>query len=192
MNPSRDPRLEDLIMALPRLTETDVDLDAVCPICLVTLGAHLAEEDMASVMASPAQDTADLGVTRLQETCHHVFCRKDITVWIRQGQNVGCPTCRAPLLSQDRLATPSNSTAELGATNDMLNQLVHNVLVHLRPDSAQYHSIRSLLETALPGVPLPDNMEAAEQERAGEQQEQQAQEEQGSSPTREDFAGMYT
>lgn len=25
---------------------------------------------MASVMASPAQDTADLGVTRLQETCH--------------------------------------------------------------------------------------------------------------------------
>lgn len=111
-----------------------------------------------------------------------------------QQQNVDCPTCRAPLLSQDRLATPSDSTAELGATNDMLYQLTRNVLELLPRDSAQYHSIRSLLETALPGVPLPDNTEAAEQEGESEQQQeqQQAQEERDSSPTREDFAGMYT
>jgi len=44
-------------------------IDAVCPICLVAFRAHLAEEELASVMESPANDEADLGVTRLQDTC---------------------------------------------------------------------------------------------------------------------------
>ncbi|KIJ56844.1 hypothetical protein M422DRAFT_22980, partial [Sphaerobolus stellatus SS14] len=48
---------------------THILIDALCPICLVAFRAHLAEEEMASVMESPAQDPADLGVTRLDDTC---------------------------------------------------------------------------------------------------------------------------
>jgi hypothetical protein len=44
-----------------------------------TFLASLAEEEMAQAMDSPAQPTEDLGVTRLIDTCGHVFCRKELS-----------------------------------------------------------------------------------------------------------------
>jgi hypothetical protein len=35
---------------------------------------------MAYVMDSPALPVEDLGVTRLTDTCDHVFCRKELSV----------------------------------------------------------------------------------------------------------------
>ncbi|KAI0917173.1 hypothetical protein AcW1_007562 [Taiwanofungus camphoratus] len=87
---------------LPKLTEADlVELgqhDAPCPICLTSLLALLAEEEMALAMDSPAHPTEQLGVTRLTQTCGHVFCRKDILNWMREGRKT-CPTCRRPFVT---------------------------------------------------------------------------------------------
>ena len=37
---------------------------------------------MAYVMDSPAQPVEDLGVTRLADTCEHVFCRKELSTLV--------------------------------------------------------------------------------------------------------------
>ena len=42
-----------------------------------TFRASLAEEEMAQAMDSPAQPAEELGVTRLIDTCGHIFCRKE-------------------------------------------------------------------------------------------------------------------
>ena len=42
-----------------------------------TFRASLAEEEMAQAMDSPAQPAEGLGVTRLTDTCGHIFCRKE-------------------------------------------------------------------------------------------------------------------
>ncbi|OCH91846.1 hypothetical protein OBBRIDRAFT_791822 [Obba rivulosa] len=49
-------------------------------------------------MDSPAHPSEELGVTRLDQTCGHLFCRKDIRNWMREGRST-CPTCRRPFLS---------------------------------------------------------------------------------------------
>ncbi|KAF8528701.1 hypothetical protein JB92DRAFT_2862150 [Gautieria morchelliformis] len=67
-------RLDELITTLPKLAESDLDLDGVCPICLVQFRAHLAEEEMALAMDSPAHASEDLGVTRLESTCRQYVC----------------------------------------------------------------------------------------------------------------------
>jgi len=97
------------VEGLPRLTESDVpslgrgrnklgsiaeDPDALCPICLVPFGALLAQEELANAMDSPLDD---LGVTRLAKTCGHLFCRKDISTWIRDA-HTSCPTCRTAII----------------------------------------------------------------------------------------------
>ncbi|KAI0661904.1 hypothetical protein C8Q70DRAFT_611786 [Cubamyces menziesii] len=116
----REARLVDFADALPRLTESQlvalgqsgmlgkpcglvIDLltrhghlailgiDSTCPICLTSLLALLAEEETAIAMDSPAHPIEELGVTRLAETCGHIFCRKDIREWLFQG-NTTCPT----------------------------------------------------------------------------------------------------
>ena len=46
-----------------------------------TFLASLAEEEMAQAMDSPAQPAEDLGVTRLIDTCGHVFCRKELSLF---------------------------------------------------------------------------------------------------------------
>ena len=42
--------------------------DSVCPICLTSLHAILAEEETAIAMESPAHPIEELGVTRLSQT----------------------------------------------------------------------------------------------------------------------------
>jgi len=95
-----DDQITAIIEKLPRLTEADLERsghrDSSCSICLNTFLASIAEEEMAYVMDSPAQPVEDLGVTRLADTCEHVFCRKDLLAWIREG-NSTCPLCRARL-----------------------------------------------------------------------------------------------
>ncbi|EJD01147.1 uncharacterized protein FOMMEDRAFT_169321 [Fomitiporia mediterranea MF3/22] len=95
-----EPQRREFIEKLPALTESDLTAlnqhDSSCPICLTPFLAVLASEEMALAMDSPATSTDDLGVTRLTETCGHVFCRKDITTWIRQHDT--CPTCRRPFI----------------------------------------------------------------------------------------------
>lgn len=51
--------------------------DNCCPICFNTFLAVLASEEMALAMDSPAVATEELGVTRLVETCGHIFCRRE-------------------------------------------------------------------------------------------------------------------
>ncbi|KAI6003960.1 hypothetical protein EDD15DRAFT_2221594, partial [Pisolithus albus] len=53
--------------------------DAACPICFNAFVAVLAEEETARAMDSPAHPVEELGVTRLQKTCGHLFCRKELS-----------------------------------------------------------------------------------------------------------------
>ena len=62
-------RVHPLIVFLPQ--------DSSCSICMNTFRASLAEEEMARAMDSPAQPAEGLGVTRLTDTCGHIFCRKE-------------------------------------------------------------------------------------------------------------------
>lgn len=54
--------------------------DDVCPICFNTFLATLAEEEVGHAMDSPAHPVDELGVTKLQNTCGHIFCRKELRV----------------------------------------------------------------------------------------------------------------
>jgi hypothetical protein len=51
--------------------------DAACPICFTALPALLAEEELGYARDSPAYAAGELGVTRLAQSCGHVFCRKE-------------------------------------------------------------------------------------------------------------------
>ncbi|KAI0254716.1 hypothetical protein BJV78DRAFT_1152022 [Lactifluus subvellereus] len=77
-------QIETIAEKLPRLTESDLQAlghrDSSCSICLNTFLASLAEEEIALVMDSPAQPPELLGVTRLVDTCGHIFCRKELSV----------------------------------------------------------------------------------------------------------------
>jgi len=96
-----DDQIKDIVERLPRLTEADLESlgqrDSSCSICLNTFLACVAQEEMAYVMDSPARPVEDLGVTRLADTCGHIFCRKDLLAWIRD-RNTTCPICRARLI----------------------------------------------------------------------------------------------
>jgi len=98
-----DAEIQSIVEKLPRLTESDLKNlghhDSSCSICMNTFLASLAEEEMAQAMDSPAQPADYLGVTRLIDTCGHVFCRKDLLSWIREG-NASCPLCRAVFIER--------------------------------------------------------------------------------------------
>jgi len=95
-------QMQKLFSELPKVTEADLITsghhDGVCPICFNTLLAILAEEETAHAMDSPAHPVEELGVTKLQKTCGHIFCRRDITKWIAEGHD-SCPSCRRPFLT---------------------------------------------------------------------------------------------
>ncbi|OAX41336.1 hypothetical protein K503DRAFT_685615 [Rhizopogon vinicolor AM-OR11-026] len=106
---SSRPRIQELVTHLPKITETELkDMghsESICPICFNTFLAILAEEEMALVMDSPAHPVEELGVTRLHETCGHLFCRRElsprsIVKWIQDGRD-SCPTCRRPYITAD-------------------------------------------------------------------------------------------
>jgi len=65
-----------------------------------TFLATLAEEELAYAMDSPAHPVEELGVTKLQKTCGHIFCRKDIMKWVTEGHD-SCPSCRRPLITDE-------------------------------------------------------------------------------------------
>lgn len=98
-----DDRCIRLLADLRSLSDADLaslgKRDESCPICHVPLVALIAEEEHALAMDSPAHPTENLGVTKLSKSwqCGHLFCRKDITKWIRDG-NDSCPLCRQSLL----------------------------------------------------------------------------------------------
>ncbi|KAI0307141.1 hypothetical protein B0F90DRAFT_525302 [Multifurca ochricompacta] len=96
-----DDQIKNIIEDLPHLTEADLEhlghRDSSCSICLNTFLASLAEEEMAQAIDSPAQPPELLGVTHLSNSCGHVFCRKDLLTWIRDG-NRSCPLCRTLLI----------------------------------------------------------------------------------------------
>ncbi|EMD39963.1 hypothetical protein CERSUDRAFT_112198 [Gelatoporia subvermispora B] len=97
-----DAQLESFSNELPRLKESEIiELghgDSPCPICLTQFLALVAEEETAMAMDSPAHPVEELGVTRLVQTCGHIFCRKDIRNWMREGRST-CPTCRRPFIA---------------------------------------------------------------------------------------------
>ncbi|KAI0354942.1 hypothetical protein OH77DRAFT_1425544 [Trametes cingulata] len=98
----RAAHLAALANSLPKLTEGDLatlgESDSTCPICLNSLLALLSEEEMALAMDTPAHPVEELGVTRLEQTCGHIFCRKDIRNWLNGGHTT-CPTCRRPFIA---------------------------------------------------------------------------------------------
>ncbi|KAF8138528.1 hypothetical protein EV363DRAFT_1154679 [Boletus edulis] len=95
---------QKLFGELPKITEADLvtsgHQDDVCPICFNTFLSTLAEEEVAHAMDSPAHSVDELGVTKLQNTCGHIFCRKDIIKWITEGHD-SCPSCRQPLVTDE-------------------------------------------------------------------------------------------
>ncbi|GBE84928.1 hypothetical protein BKA93DRAFT_790875 [Sparassis latifolia] len=108
---AEERRVAKFANELPKLNEDDLaalgQTDSTCPICLNTLLSILAEEEMALAMDSPAHAPEDLGVTRLMESCGHVFCRKDIRNWMREGRRT-CPTCRRPFITPTPIADSAN------------------------------------------------------------------------------------
>jgi len=103
--PGQNPsgRVKELLDDLPRLSESDLvkvgEKEGACSVCYLPFLAILAEEEHASVMQSPAHPAEELGVTRLAKPwqCGHIFCRRDITKWIREGKD-SCPMCRKTLI----------------------------------------------------------------------------------------------
>lgn len=95
-------QMQKFFRELPSVTEAELVADgkhdAACPICFNAFFAVLAEEETARAMDSPAHPVEELGVTKLQKTCGHLFCRKDIMRWISEGHG-SCPNCRRPLLT---------------------------------------------------------------------------------------------
>lgn len=107
-------QLEQLVKSLPRLSEAQLATfadggeflvyffiefcsslrvkDAACPICMTPFHAVVASEELAQAMDSPAAILEDMGVTRLEKTCGHMFCRKE------------CASCSRSLLRLTLLA----------------------------------------------------------------------------------------
>lgn len=106
--------VDDLLEGLPRLTEEQVDKlghkESVCPICFNALLSILSEEETAIAMDSPAHPIEELGVTRLAADwqCGHIFCRRDISKWIRDGHD-SCPACRGKLIKTSENTTEARS-----------------------------------------------------------------------------------
>ncbi|PFH46168.1 hypothetical protein AMATHDRAFT_156087 [Amanita thiersii Skay4041] len=81
---SLQDRIQHALDALPLLSSDEITSlsDDSCPICLMPFAAIISE----------TRSVPEHGVTKLIG-CGHVFCRKDLSEWIR-GQHGSCPTCR--------------------------------------------------------------------------------------------------
>ncbi|KAK7061689.1 RING-type domain-containing protein [Favolaschia claudopus] len=132
LSPEQSRSLTD---RLPRLTEDQVrDLghhDSLCPICFTPFAAILAEEETALAMDSPAYPADELGVTKLAETwqCGHLFCRRDISKWIRGGHG-SCPMCRRTLAEQSD-ATGRSTQSEEPNTSPEDAELLTRIRTHM-------------------------------------------------------------
>ncbi|KAG2118793.1 uncharacterized protein F5147DRAFT_666863 [Suillus discolor] len=158
-------RIQELITSLPKISETELkDLghsESVCPICFNTFLAVLAEEEMALVMDSPAHPVEELGVTRLHETCGHIFCRRDITKWIQDGRE-SCPTCRraffANTANSDQRETDQSSLPE-----DFTEWIVESLMVARESDGAGSLPILSVPSMAIGGHPFAQQRESRDE-----------------------------
>ncbi|KAF8913855.1 hypothetical protein CPB84DRAFT_1757734 [Gymnopilus junonius] len=84
-------RINLVLSSLPTLHKNDVDLEEQCPICLMPFASIFAEQDEQAQQILPLS-----GLTRLG--CGHVFCRRDLTEWVRSLHG-NCPTCRYTFLN---------------------------------------------------------------------------------------------
>ncbi|KAJ3876620.1 hypothetical protein F5051DRAFT_29229 [Lentinula edodes] len=130
--------MDKIISKLPRLDEKQIIAlgheDSVCPICFLPLTTLLAEEKTGLAMDSPAYPIEELGIIRLAEPyqCNHIFCRRDISRWVKEGHD-SCPTCRRPLLERIGDADASaNSTSASPAENAYDPSQLANILQHLQ------------------------------------------------------------
>jgi len=97
---SPQARMEIFLSSLPALNkDSDIALEDSCPICLIPFTSIFAEDSSAEPEAA--------GVTKLMG-CGHIFCRRDLTNWIRSHHG-SCPTCRHVFLN---IHTPSESDDE--------------------------------------------------------------------------------
>ncbi|KIJ70002.1 hypothetical protein HYDPIDRAFT_171924 [Hydnomerulius pinastri MD-312] len=86
-------RVQEALEDLPVLKEDVIPKDESCAICLTPFASILSGEfsyDDEKVTA------CENGVTKVVG-CGHMFCRRDLTEWIR-GCHGSCPTCRHPFL----------------------------------------------------------------------------------------------
>lgn len=160
-----DKRTQELIASLPKISETELkDLghsESVCPICLNTFLAILAEEETALVMDSPAHPVEELGVTRLHETCGHMFCRRDITKWIREGRE-SCPTCRRAFLT-NAANSDQRGTEEPSLPDDFTEWIVESSMVARESDSAGLLPILAVPSMAMGGHPSAQQRESRDE-----------------------------
>ncbi|GLB33765.1 putative ring finger protein [Lyophyllum shimeji] len=142
-------QIQNLVEDLPRLTEQELtDLghkDSLCPICLTPYLAILAEEEMALAMDSPAHPVEELGITRLSNPwqCGHVFCRRDISKWIREAHD-SCPLCRRLLVKPEtttQAPRPENDAAPASPVE--LDALERQIGFHIDLLRSQINHVRS-------------------------------------------------
>ncbi|KAF9075883.1 hypothetical protein BDP27DRAFT_1314667 [Rhodocollybia butyracea] len=90
--------INNFIETLPHLAKGHVPEDLSCPICLVSF------EDIFNDVST---ENSFGGVTQLP-SCKHIFCRNDLTEWIRKMHG-SCPSCRRVFLD---VRPPSDSDGE--------------------------------------------------------------------------------
>ncbi|KAH7887798.1 hypothetical protein F5I97DRAFT_1926207 [Phlebopus sp. FC_14] len=95
-------RVQDAVDDLPILDRDRVPKDESCAICLTPFSSILSVEIPYDTLGN-----LESGVTKIIG-CGHMFCRKDLTEWIRSCHG-SCPTCRHPFLDIQPL---SESDAE--------------------------------------------------------------------------------
>lgn len=165
-HPSSHKRIQELITSLPKISETELkDLghsESVCPICFNTFLAILAEEEMALVMDSPAHPVEELGVTRLHETCGHMFCRRDITKWIRDGRE-SCPTCRRAFLTTGAGDSDRRETEETSLPDDFTEWIVESSMVARESNGAGLLPILGVPSMAMGGHPSAQQRESRDE-----------------------------
>ncbi|KAH7930097.1 hypothetical protein BV22DRAFT_1102063 [Leucogyrophana mollusca] len=84
-------RIQEALDDLPVLNADSIPKDESCAICLTPFSAVLVEQ------TPPAElDSSEGGITKVA-ACGHMFCRKDLSEWIRNFHG-SCPTCRHPFL----------------------------------------------------------------------------------------------
>ncbi|PVG04132.1 hypothetical protein CPB86DRAFT_202596 [Serendipita vermifera] len=126
-----------------------------CSICYNTFAAIIAEEEMLLAMDTPISEK-QLGVTKLQ-TCGHYFCRKDITKWILEGNDL-CPYCRVPYLPSTRNG-PSGTD---GTSRDEARPFMPSVM---SLESVMEH-LQDRWETAASGNPNPARRGAGQRQQS--------------------------
>ncbi|KAJ6515927.1 hypothetical protein C8R45DRAFT_810198, partial [Mycena sanguinolenta] len=104
--------------------------DSLCPICFTPFAAILAEEETSLAVDDFAVDD-ELGVTKLAAPwqCGHVFCRRDISKWIRGGHG-SCPMCRRALLESTASSSDPATLAE-PATNPQDSELITQIRTYM-------------------------------------------------------------